>query len=206
MNQKEAWNETYRGNKNKWKMKTTSMPNILKGKIVLELGAGNGKTLQAILKQKPLSVTAIDFSEEAVKESSQRFIEDNIIIIKADATALPFKDEEFDVVVCYYILNNLLVNERKEAIEGIYRVLKRKGRVLFEDFASGDFREKEDKELVEKHTIKNKNEIICHFFDVNELKKLFEDFKSTKFTEKTSTPITHKSELKRKIISGIINK
>lgn len=187
-------------------METTSLPNVLKGKKVLELGVGNGKTLRAILKQKPARADAVDFSETAVQEAKIAFMNDNVVVIKADVTQLPFENGEFDDIVCYYILNNLLEKGRERAISEMYRVLNKEGKILFEDFSEGDFREKEGSESVENNTLKNKAGIICHFFNVKELKGLFEDFKSSKFAQKTSTPITHKPELKREIISGIITK
>ena len=72
-NQKEIWNNEYRANKDKWKKETLIIPELLRGKNVLELGVGNGKTLISILKQKPGKVTAIDFSEEAINHCKSKF-------------------------------------------------------------------------------------------------------------------------------------
>lgn len=202
MNQKKVWDIEYKQHRIKWHKDTQTLPKILKNKIVLELGLGNGKTLRSILKQKPKETIAIDFSGEAIKHAKKEFTDTKFI--KADITRMPFPKEQFDVVVCYYLLNNLSEKERKRALSEIYRVLKKKGKLIFEDFAVGDFREKESK-IISQHTIQKKNGIVCHFFTIKELKTLFKNFSQLKFQEKTSKPIIHKS-LKRKIIFGAITK
>jgi MPBQ/MSBQ methyltransferase len=202
--QESIWDGQYKQSQQKWKLTTKTLPNLLKDKQILELGVGNGKTLNAILRQKPKSVTAIDFSEESIKQSTKTFAQQGVEFVKADVTNLPLSDSKFDVVVCYYVLNNLLEAERKKVVEEIKRVLKVGGKVLFEDFAQGDFRETETKKKIEDHTIENKNGIVCHFFNVKELNLLFKDFNKLKFTKKSSEPITHKPELKRQVVSGIV--
>ena len=208
MNQKEAWNRLYKKNQNKWRMETLGLPKIINGKNILEIGVGNGKTLKSIIELKPAKVTAIDLSEEAVKNAKKKFsIENESIKIRvADVTRLPFKKGEFDIVVCYYILNNLIENERKKAVKEMHRVIKPGGKVIFEDFALGDFRQKEELKRVEENTVEKNDGIICHFFSIAELKYIFSDFRNKKFTKKISYPITHKKELERVIISGKMQK
>ena len=106
MAQEEIWNEIYR--KGEWKKETMSLLPILSNKKVLELGVGNGKTLRAILRQNPKQVIAIDFSQEAINKCEKEIKDSRVILKKADVTDLTFSNEEFDVVVCYYILNNLV--------------------------------------------------------------------------------------------------
>ena len=53
--QEYIWNELYK-NRLSWKKETKGLPNIIKGKDVLELGAGNGKTLRAIIKQSGMTI------------------------------------------------------------------------------------------------------------------------------------------------------
>lgn len=194
------WNKEYKQHKIRWRKETQTLPKILKNKIILELGIGNGKTLRSILKQNPREVTAIDFSQEAINQAKKEFSNTNFI--KSNIINLPFKNKQFNIVVCYYILNNLSEKERKIAVSEIRRILKPNGRVIFEDFAVGDFREKEGK-IISSHTIKKKNGIICHFFTIKELKILFKSFSKISLKEKISKPIVHKN-LKRKIISGTI--
>lgn len=205
-NQESVWDKEYRENKGKWHKETLDVPEKLRGRRVLELGAGNGKTLKSILKQEPKRVIAVDISSEAVAQLKDSFQDKRLQIVKADATKLPFHDGEFEVVVCYYVLNNLLERGRERVVDEIYRVLRPKGIVLFEDFATEDFREIEkENKIIEDHTIENKNGIICHFFTVKELTKLFKRFHDIKLNKKVFFPIAH-INLRRKLVTGIIKK
>lgn len=205
-NQESVWDKEYRENQDKWHRETQKLPFVFRGKNVLELGVGNGKTLRSIMKQGPKKIIALDISSEALAQAKKLFQDKRIELIKADITNLPFEDGAFDVVVCYYTLNNLLERERKKAVEEIIRVLKNKGNLVFEDFAVGDFREEEkDNNILEEHTIKNKSGIICHFFTTREVAGLFKRFHIIKLNKKVFFPIAH-SSLRRKLITGILIK
>jgi len=206
-NQESTWDIEYLKNPHKWHKETINLPKFIENKKVLEIGAGNGKTLQIIMRQNPKEVVAMDFSSEALNKCKEIFHEKNINFVKANITNLPFENEEFDIVVCYYVLNNLLEKEREKAVKEMNRVIKTRGKLLFEDLAVGDFRETNKKQkLIEDHTIKNKKGIICHFFGTGEIKKLFRLFSTKKLAQRTFNPIFNKPKLKRKIISGIFVK
>jgi len=206
-NQEAIWNIEYKANKQKWHKETINLPKLIENKKVLEIGVGNGKTLKAILRQNPKTIAAMDFSSEALNACKKIFHEKKISFVKANMTNLPFENEEFDIIICYYVLNNLLEKERKKAVKEINRVIKTRGKLLFEDLAVGDFREtNKNQKTIESHTIKNKKGIICHFFEIKEIKKLFNRFSTKKLTQRTFNPIINKPKLKRKIISGIFTK
>jgi len=193
-NQEPVWDKLYKSRLS-WKKETANLPNIIKGKSVLELGVGNGKTLLSIIKQKPKSVTAIDISEEALNKAKESISSNKVQFIKANL--LNFQaDEKFDIIVCYYVLNNLRNAERKKAAMQIYDSLKKGGIVLFEDFAVGDFRENKNR----------KDGLICHFFAKSEIKSLFKSFNKIKISERISFPFRVNKKLERKIISAIIKK
>ncbi len=168
---------------------------------------GNGKTLKGILNQNPKGVTAIDFSQEAINIVNSNNSFKKVRFIKSDVRELPFKDKSFDIVFVYFTLNNLLRKDRPIAVKEIYRVLNKTGKVLFQDFAEGDFRESNNNpKLVEKNTIMNKKGLICHFFTKKELSNLFKDFSIKRISIKTTKPIINKGHIKRKTISGFFNK
>jgi len=201
VSQSKIWNKLYLSNL-KWHHET-QIPNVLKGKKVLEIGVGTGKTMQSLIKQNPKELIAIDNSKEAVKVSTERIKDHRIKIINADVTDMPFKDNRFDIIVCYYVLNNMLKKDRIKAVKEITRVLGDKGTILFEDFAVGDFRQEAEKlKDIEKNTIKKKNGLICHFFDKKEIKELFKGHKITVKT-KEFKPFRALNK-RRKIISAII--
>jgi len=204
MGQEDIWNELYTGNLT-WKKETISLPRILKGKKVLELGVGNGKTLISILKQKPSQAYGVDFSIKAINKSKEIF-KDKVRLIKADAKDLPFSDSSFDVVVAYYILNNSIKKDRLKIISEIHRVLKKKGISVFEDFSLGDFRNKGKKHGTDKNTIVKKNKLICHFFDEKEVRGLFGRFSKLKIKTSKFYPIKNKMNLKREIINCVARK
>jgi methyltransferase-like protein 6 len=171
------------------------------GKKVLELGVGNGKTLLSILKQKPKSVEAIDFSQEAIKICKNNSNFKSVNLTKGNVLHMPYESASFDVVVCYYILNNLIQKDRLKAVKEMKRVLKKQGLILFEDFALGDFRDKKGK-LVEKGTYSKNNGRICHYFSLTELKSLFKDFNTKNIIKREFRIIKNQPNLTRKIISG----
>lgn len=192
--QLKAWDKLYKNNLI-WHRDTKSLPKILKGKKVIELGVGTGKTLRAILKQKPKSVLAIDFSENAINKCKLEFSDKNLILRKGDILTIPIEENSFDVIVCYYILNNLTSTEMKRLVKRLDFALKQSGIILFEDFAQGDLRQKE-----------RKDKIICHFFNEKEVNNLFSGFTISNLKVKSFNPIKSKSNLERKIISAIIKK
>jgi ubiquinone/menaquinone biosynthesis C-methylase UbiE len=204
--QREIWDEIYKKG-TRWNKQTKSLPEIMKGKKVLELGVGNGKTLISILKQKPKSVVAIDFSREALKECEKEFSKSaSASFIEADVTKMPFEDGSFDVIVCYYIMNNLDEKKMTKAANEIERVLKKKGVVLFEDFAVGDFRGEGRVKKIDEQNFVSNDGIKYHYFTIEELKKLFSDMKEIKFEIIESRPLRNKPEIVRKIIRGKIIK
>lgn len=205
--QEPVWDKLYNKNNNLWNRETSNMPDILKNKEVLEVGAGNGKTLHTIIKQKPKSITAIDISREAINILKSLFKEKNIKFINESIIRTTLKKERFDIIVCYYVLNNLREYERTRAVEEMHRLLKDKGTILFEDFAVNDFRQKEGKSLnSEENTIIKNNGLIHHFFTKEELNNLFRRFKSIDLKKKSFSPFRNKKHIQRRLISAIINK
>lgn len=170
-NQERIWDELYES-KLTWHYDAEFSGDV-KGKRVLELGVGTGKTLRALIKKDPKEIIAIDFSAKAVTES-KNLESYKVKVIRADATDLPFEDK-FDVIVCNYVLNNMLEPERKKTVKEMKRLLAEDGKIYFEDFAVGDLRQESGKK-VEKNTFVKDNKIICHFFDEADVRRLFKGF------------------------------
>jgi len=174
--QLKAWNSEYRSKGQVWRARFNEpfQEGIFTGKKVLELGVGNGKTLEKILLQKPALVKAVDFSPIAIRLCEKKFSEiKNAKFFEADLQNLPFKDSEFDIIVCFHSLAHLLENERPAAVSEIKRALKAGGKLLFEDFAIGDFRFAKGTEI-EKNTFQRGNGIIYHYFTAEEIQGLFQ--------------------------------
>jgi ubiquinone/menaquinone biosynthesis C-methylase UbiE len=207
--QDKVWDRDYRLRGSLWSKDARDLPKGLDGKVVLEAGVGNGKTLKAILKQNPKEVFAFDFSPHALNLCRKGLnSQTNLILDVADIRALPYDDSLFDAAVLYYILDNLLANERTKAVNEVRRVLRPGGRVLFADFAVGDFREETGNvlEMVEPHTPLKKNGILCHFFSEEEVSSLFSGFTKIHSNLDESKPIRNKEHLVRRTISAIYEK
>jgi ubiquinone/menaquinone biosynthesis C-methylase UbiE len=96
---------------------------------ILEIGVGQGVVLKNILERggtRIASLTGIDLSDRLI--AMARDTVPQAKIIKADAAALPFQDNSFDMVVMVDTFQYLLDFDR--ALEEVRRVLKRKGTML----------------------------------------------------------------------------
>ncbi len=108
---------------------------------VLDLGCGVGAQTAILLKKWPKSVvTGVDASSEQLA-AAERLLRVAVrtgrcILQKADAAALPFKDESFDAVFICFVLEHL--PNAPEVLREARRVLKKGGRLYAtEVFNSG---------------------------------------------------------------------
>jgi ubiquinone/menaquinone biosynthesis C-methylase UbiE len=207
--QESVWDLEYGVRGTRWSWRRMVFPAALEGKVVLEVGVGDGKTLAGILGQRPAGVVAFDFSAVALERARESFGDiECVSLVKADAKCLPFGDNFFDVVVVYYILDNMLAEGRQKAVGEFFRVLKPGGVVLFEDFAVGDFREELGKRLdvPEPHTLLKKKGLLCHYFSVDEVEILFAGFSKVDVVMKERQPIRNRPELVRRVVSAVVSK
>jgi len=132
MNQEKVWDEIAV----KWSEFRTRIPptvkNFLEGKKgkILDSGCGTGRNF---VKIGGLEWTGTDISGEMLKvaEKVAKKKKMKIKLVKAPASKLPFGDESFDCVLSYAVLHCIdSEKKRKEAVEEIYRVLKKGGEAL----------------------------------------------------------------------------
>ncbi|KKP27208.1 MAG: hypothetical protein UR15_C0037G0002 [Parcubacteria group bacterium GW2011_GWA2_31_28] len=97
-----------------------------KGKI-LDLGCGSG-LFTIPLAKKGCNVVACDITEESLKQlkryAKKEDVEDKITIVHGDATKLKFRNNEFDKITMFFILEHLNKNERIKALKEVRRILK----------------------------------------------------------------------------------
>lgn len=92
---------------------------------VLDIGCGTAVFEEMLLQNYPsLDICAIDVSEEQLKLAKQKNLKINFK--KGSITDIPFPDESFECVTCIGILQNF-DGSIDEAIDEIYRVLKKQG-------------------------------------------------------------------------------
>ncbi len=89
-------------------------PNDFNGKVVLEIGAGNGRFTEILLKYGA-KVIAVDFSSAiyANFRNHKQYVEsEDLICVRGDLFNLPLKEDSFDIVICYGVIQHTGNNEK----------------------------------------------------------------------------------------------
>ena len=121
------------GNDQLWRVATTRAVAPRSGQRILDLAAGTGAS-SVSLARSGATVVAADFSPGMIAEGRRRHGGiPNLSFVEADATALPFADDEFDAVTMSFGLRN--VNEPKKALGELLRVTKPGGRLVICEFS-----------------------------------------------------------------------
>ncbi len=110
-----------------------------KTKQVLEIGCGNGYTLNILSpKFSNYNFTGLDFSEDLLEIARSRNLK-GVEFLQGDARKLSFKDESFDVIYTERCIINLLSwDEQQLALTEMHRILRKGGYLLFmESFTEG---------------------------------------------------------------------
>ena len=94
-------------------------------KRVLDVGCGRGD-LVAIFKNWGIEAYGIDALDPSITKSFREDIKDRVFV--ADAEALPFKEESFDLVIAHHVIEHL--HNPEQFILEARRVLKRGGTVF----------------------------------------------------------------------------
>ncbi|UOE43802.1 demethylmenaquinone methyltransferase [Agromyces larvae] len=121
------------GNAPLWRVATTRAVDPKPGEKILDVAAGTG-TSSASLARSGASVVAADFSPGMIEVGRRRQAHvPNLVFVEADATDLPFGDDEFDAVTISFGLRN--VNDPQHALREFLRVTKPGGRLVVCEFS-----------------------------------------------------------------------
>ncbi|MBB2976670.1 demethylmenaquinone methyltransferase/2-methoxy-6-polyprenyl-1,4-benzoquinol methylase [Microbacterium endophyticum] len=121
------------GNDQLWRVATTKAVAPRRNERILDLAAGTGASSVA-LAATGAEVVGADFSPGMIAEGRRRHGGvSNLSFTEADATALPFADDEFDAVTISFGLRN--VNEPKKALSEMLRVTRPGGRLVIAEFS-----------------------------------------------------------------------
>lgn len=118
------------GNDFLWRIATTRAIDPKPGERILDIACGTGTSTLPLAKSGA-TVVGIDFSPEMIAEAGKRH--PRIEFRQADAMKLPFGDDEFDAVTISFGLRN--VQDPKQALAEMYRVLKPGGRLVVCEFS-----------------------------------------------------------------------
>lgn len=108
---------------------------------VLEVGCGDGRS---ILDMLPVTknVIGIDHDDKAITDAKDHFSGyPTIKIFKADATKLPFENNEFDFVVCMTTFANF-ADKKFIVLAEMKRVLKNSGKIIVSVFSEDALEER----------------------------------------------------------------
>ncbi len=102
---------------------------------LLDVGCGNGAAAIHIAKTLGLAVTGVDVDTEQIEAAA---VTANglaaVRFLAADATRLPFADDEFDLVYTNKTTHH--IREWPQALAEMTRVLKPGGQLLYSDFVA----------------------------------------------------------------------
>jgi phosphatidylethanolamine/phosphatidyl-N-methylethanolamine N-methyltransferase len=99
------------------------------GGRVLEVGVGTGSSLAAYPAR--YDVVGVDRSPEMLaeaREKAQRLGLDHVSLVEGDATALPFPDDDFDVVLAFHVVS--VVDHPRRLMAEVVRVCRPGGTVV----------------------------------------------------------------------------
>lgn len=169
------WDEDYLRRGRLWGGSAPSVPPLPDSSRVLELGCGDGKAVSALV-QNGYCVTALDFSPRAALLCRTTHMDpDRVSVLIGDARQIPLKTGSFDVILAYHLAGHLDEAGRCQLAGEVRRLLVSRGRLIFRDFSTGDFRYGKGEET-ETGTFIRKNGISTHYFTEGEVRELFSGF------------------------------
>lgn len=108
----------------------------LKGKIILEVGAGCGRFTEVLLKYGAI-VIAVDYSSaiQANFNNHLNFVKNGqLLCIKADVFNMPLSKNSFDIVLCYGVIQHTGRNE--ECLNTLCEYLNKTGILLVDIYSN----------------------------------------------------------------------
>lgn len=98
----------------------------IKDKDVLDIGCGFGWCELNFLDRGVKKMVGIEISENDLKTAKENIVNEKVRFKVGNATDLPFKDESFDTVVCWDVIEHIPKNTEDLMFENVNRALKPK--------------------------------------------------------------------------------
>lgn len=104
---------------------------------MLDVAAGTGMVTEALVNRSGCTVVALDQSDAMLEQARRRVSEsvqlrDRVSIVRGEAEALPFADDEFDALTFTYLLR--YVDDPGATLRELARVVKPGGRIASLEF------------------------------------------------------------------------
>lgn len=98
---------------------------------ILDLGCGSGRNFVKP-KSKNYTIYGTDFSKEMLKHAKEKAIKNKIKVElkQMKDEKIPFDDDFFDAAICVAVLHCLTEKEQIKLMKELYRVMKKKSKVL----------------------------------------------------------------------------
>ena len=96
------------------------------GRRILELGSGDGYGA-AYLAQTAKEVIAVGYEEEVVLRAREKYIRPNLKFLCMDVTEIAFKDNSFDILCSFQVIEHIFEDRLSAYFSEIKRVLKNCG-------------------------------------------------------------------------------
>ena len=100
---------------------------------VLDVATGTGSQASAFA-EVAREVVAIDLSPEMLRVARRKRGHPKLTFLQADATALPFRDGDFDVACVSFALHEMPVSIREAVLAEMVRVTARGGTIVVVDY------------------------------------------------------------------------
>ncbi len=169
-----AWNDEYKRSIWKGHYSLDMLESFNQGRL-LDAGCGSGKYAIPLM-MRGFDVVAFDVSKMGLKMAQTGCAKRNLDIdlLAANVYQIPFKNDSFDIVWCYGVLQHLFYKEREDAINELRRVLKEEGLMCIEVFGEDDMRYGGNE--VEHNTFSRESGIVYHYFNKDEIAGLLKGF------------------------------
>jgi SAM-dependent methyltransferase len=111
------------------------------GDNVLEVGPGPGRTTEMI-RLRTARLTAVEIDPMLADQLKERMAGTNVTVVEADATALPFPDNEFSGACCFTMMHHVPTIEAQDRLLAEVRRVLKPGATLagVDSLDSADFR------------------------------------------------------------------
>ena len=181
--QSAAWDRWYGRRSGHWKGSPLPLPELPPGSLVIDVGCGEGNTMLQALESGYRAV-GMDISTAAVVKARERLLSRGYKpdVRVADILKMGPDEERYDCVLLHHVLDNMLQEERKRAVEIACGMLAGGGFVSFQDLSVSDVRFGGGREI-ENNTFLKGNGLVTHFFTTDEVRDLFRDMKEVELEE-----------------------